>query len=150
MLSENKFRRLEELLVIRKSNSFNSIPSRIPKRNLNLQNDQVKILRPINLSLQKNSNGFYLKKDTYTEIKLPNISIKKNYNVGKKTKLREIEKEFWLDTFKTQKIKSYLPNIKPFCYQNDPYQEYRKLIKERNLVLINETDKKYETLMKIF
>ncbi|RNA38477.1 hypothetical protein BpHYR1_048889 [Brachionus plicatilis] len=156
MLIQNRFHRLEDILIIRKSNSFNNIAfnrhqESTIKQNGNFQSNQVEALKPVNLSLHKNSTGFYLKKDTYSDFKLPNIS-KKSNDGSKKTRLKEIEKDFWADTFKNQKIKSFLPTIKPIHHHtknNDPYQEYKKLIKERNLKLINENDFRYEAFMKI-
>lgn len=154
MLTKKNSHKLEDLLIIRNSDNFKNIllnrqqGSKNLKRNVYFCKNQYEVLKPVNLSFQKNSTGFYLKKDTYTEFKFPNLSKKSNIEI-KKTRLREIEKEFLIDTFKNRKIKSNLSINKSIQYENDPYREYRKLIKERNLILINDCDNKYEAYMKL-
>ncbi|CAF0897306.1 unnamed protein product [Brachionus calyciflorus] len=170
MLSQSRLS--NDLLMIRGSNNFNhlqhhdqslsykySSPSLIKHER---PKTPVSVLRPINLSLQKNPTGIYLKKDTYTEMKLPSINPKsRRFDEARAEKLKEIEREFLLETFKTRKaIKSNLPFQSSHSSQNLPAQnsnresdyfnEYRKMIKERNLTLINDNDTKYENYIKKF
>lgn len=154
MLTQNNSHRLEGILNIRKSDKFKHIfvnhhqDSKIRNQTVYFSKNQCEVLKPINLSLQKNLSGFYLKKDTYSELKFPDISKKSNFEI-KKSRLRRIEKDFLINTSKTRKIKSNFTINKPIQYENDQYQEYRKLIKERHLILINDYDNKYEAFMKL-